>query len=223
MRFLNSGNTEVAKGTILQYRTDPAIDNGWQRLSVTYTPASSGTYRIQLLWRNAQGTLRADDAQLEIGDASGSYNHVHNGSFENGADGWTVSAKSDYIESGTAAYGSKSYRMNGNPGYVLYAEQQVQLNKSSNTTFLLSGWSKGTSIPELEQICDQQSDKFWGIIINLKYTDGSSEKHYLPFNEHVREWQYAAMAVVPKASNKTIQYADVRVCYKMSSYNVQKI
>ena len=77
----------------------------------------------------------------------------------------------------------------------------------------MSGWSKGTSIPELEQICDELTDKFWGITVKLKYTDGTSEKHHLPFNEYVQAWQYAAMAVVPKASNKTIQYAEVRACY----------
>ena len=213
LRFLNSENEQVVKGTILQYRTDPVIDGGWQRISVTYTPASSGTYHLQLLWRNAQGTLRADDVQLEIGDAPGSYNHVYNGSFENGEEGWTVSDANDFAESGTAVYGSKSYRMNGNPRYVLYAEQEIPINKSSDTTFLLSGWSKGTSIPDLEKICDELTDKFWGITVKLKYTDGTSEKHHLPFNEYITDWQYAAMAVVPKEANKTIQYAEVRACY----------
>ena len=92
------------------------------------------------------------------------------------------------------------------------------LNKSLDTTFLLSGWSKGDSIAEVESVCDAATDKFWGIIIRLNYSDGTTEEQYLPFNEFIHEWQYASMAVVPKKKQNTegnlkIESAVVRVCY----------
>lgn len=92
------------------------------------------------------------------------------------------------------------------------------LNRSLDTTFLLSGWSKGDSIAEVESKCDETTDKFWGIIIKLKYSDETTEEQYLPFNEFIHDWQYASMAVVPKKKQNTagdlkIESATVRVCY----------
>ena len=109
--------------------------------------------------------------------------------------------------------GSKSFCADGYPGTELYAKQQIPLNKSGASTFLLSGWSMGASVPDLAAVCGDGTERFWGITVKLVYADEEDETHYLPFNEYVKEWQYAAMAVVPERPDAAIDYAEIGLHY----------
>lgn len=100
----------------------------------------------------------------------------------------------------------------------MYAEQTIRIDRSSNTSFLLSGWAKGNSIPGLESEIAGKADtflKYWGITLTLNYEDsGVASDHFnLPFSDFVTDWQYAATAIAPKTADKTISTAVLRLCY----------
>lgn len=213
-----NGNS-LEKGTMLQYKTDANIDNGWQRISVTFTPSESKEYRICLVWEKVKGTVRADDMQLEEGEAPSSYNHIYNGSFEIGEVGWTLSDEGlESVKTDEESnHGRKAMHTSGHPRKESYAKQQIPLNKSGASTFLLSGWSKGNSIPDLESSCETGAERFWGISVKLVYEGGSEETHYLPFNEYIQEWQYASMAVVPERVDTIIDYAEIGLHYNKNA------
>ena len=71
----------------------------------------------------------------------------------------------------------------------------------------------GASVPDLAAVCGDGTERFWGITVKLVYADEEDETHYLPFNEYVKEWQYAAMAVVPERPDAAIDYAEIGLHY----------
>lgn len=218
------GIEEIAKSPVIAYKTDTNIDNGWQRLSVTFTMDYSATVRFILQWNKAYGTMMADDIQLEKGAAASRFNHVYNGSFESAGDGWTVIGGGQVTDV-SKKHGNISLKMTASaPETSLYAQQTIELNKSSNTTFLLSAWSLANSIPDLETEIAGEDDttlKYWGLTLTLNYSDGTKEEYFdLPFCDYATNWQYAATSITPEAVDKIISTATLRLYYQNNANSV---
>ena len=73
------------------------------------------------------------------------------------------------------------------PEASLCAVQTIELQCSSNTTFLLSGWGKADSIPDLAGEIEGKNDtslKYWGITLTLNYSGGMAPEYFhLPIND----------------------------------------
>ncbi|MGN0335847.1 MAG: RHS repeat domain-containing protein, partial [Lachnospiraceae bacterium] len=196
----DSSGKEIARSTVISYKTNTMVDQGWQQ---------------------AWGILRADDVQLEAGGAPSGFNHVQNGSFEQGTNYWSFShADSAVLSTAQKQHGTKSMKVTGNPQKAVLMKQTIRLNKSSDTTFLLSGWSSGYSVTDLkediskETATNQLAYRYWGILLKLNYSDGTNEFQDLPFCESIKgQWQYAAKAITPRSSGKTISTVDIFLCY----------
>lgn len=68
--------------------TDTKINNGWRRLSVTFTvPDNASKTRINLTVRDTTGTAWFDAIQIEEGESANVYNMVENSSFETYSNG----------------------------------------------------------------------------------------------------------------------------------------
>ena len=97
------------------------------------------------------------------------------------------------------------------------ATQTIQINGSSNKTYILSGWGH-TPRTNLEDSKELEGDnangsRFFGLIARVNYSDGSApDYHYVPFNGNIDVWQYASGVVVPKQENKTISTITVSAC-----------
>ena len=65
LSFQNSSGTDVAESNRLNYATSNQVENGWTRLEVTYTPQTSGNYRVSANMKNAAKFAAFDDFQLE--------------------------------------------------------------------------------------------------------------------------------------------------------------
>lgn len=65
LSFQNSSGTDVAESNRLNYATSNQVENGWTRLEVTYTPQTSGNYRVSANMKNAATFAAFDDFQLE--------------------------------------------------------------------------------------------------------------------------------------------------------------
>ena len=55
----------MAESNRLNYATYIQVDSGWTRLEVTYTPQTSGNYRVSANMKNAAKFAAFDDFQLE--------------------------------------------------------------------------------------------------------------------------------------------------------------
>ncbi len=61
----STGTTTLVESKVLDYATSTKIESGWTRLQVSFTPKTSGNYRIAASLRNASEYGAFDDLQLE--------------------------------------------------------------------------------------------------------------------------------------------------------------
>lgn len=204
----NGSGTILARSPVLNSATSNMIDDGWTRLEVSVTPAANGTYTLAAYTRNVTGPGIFRDIQLEEGEAASDYNLLTNGDLEwNG--GWTFSSGASRITGGI--HGTYGIRIIGDSTSTRYAAFEIPLNCSSDTTFLLSGWGRADSVPEL--IKDNVGERFFGLEVILTYSDNTTESHTVSFDNGTGGDQYAAGNIVPKRSNTTIDRATVRCVY----------
>lgn len=226
----NSSGEEQKSSRLINYKTDTAIDAGWERIELAYTPSSSGVYQLAANITNMAQIAVFDDFQLEAvvktttdgqGDGTAStVNLLQIGNFEtwnatiNELSRDKVPAWWTYNSSHAApvSYTDRGYAMTFAPGVTVKhrATQTVPLNVSSNTTFLLSAWGQtpASSMNSEEYLTGDNSGnkRFFGIIATITYDQDSApqEYFYIPFNDDVSDWQYICGTIVPKAENKTV-------------------
>ncbi|MGM9650727.1 MAG: hypothetical protein ACI3VX_02170, partial [Faecousia sp.] len=230
-----SGATELARSRVIGYKTNTAIEAGWERLEVSFCATTSGVYRVAANITNMQEVAVFDDLQLEpavhtsaAGDgqaevSASSVNLLQCGSFE-ATESTTVEAGKSLTKklwSYNASYACPTAGTNaGKTGCIMSfapgvtgkhrAAQTVPLNCSSNTTFLLSAWGK-TAASRMSDISNLTGDnsnnsRFFGLIVKLIYTDTTTpEYQYVAFNDDIPDWQYVCGTVVPKRADKTLQ------------------
>lgn len=222
----NGGAISGASSPLLSASTK-GVNGNWQRLSVTYTPASSCVVRASVISTDLGGSAYADCIQLEEEDAASTCNLLEDGSFENltsfpapsdSVFGWyaygNVTVRTNSSSSADAAnthFGAHGTQVVGGSGGQRIS-QSVTLNAPAGTTFLLSGWAKGHSAPNpAKEFSD--SARFFGLAVRLDYSDGTTEFHSVPFDWSTEDWQCAAGNIVPKKENLTITQAVVFCAY----------
>ncbi len=197
---LDNAESEKIEGT-----TNANIQNGWQRISVTKEFASAGTYTVKLKLENAMGYAFFDCVQLEKGETPSSYNFIQNSSV-NGTTSWSGSftTLSTEIERGHVG------RIIGSPSAQISASQTINLNLPVNSTFMLSGWAKASSV-DLSETDEEKINRKFGLKAVITYSDNTTEEHYVSFNPDNVNWQYAALAVVPKTTDESLTVSSVTV------------
>ena len=186
-----NNSSEHYKGT-----TNSAINNGWQRVSYTFTVASAGNYDVVFGLEKCVGSAYIDCAMLEKGETPSDFNFIENGGFD--SDGkWSGSYT---LENGGA-------KLVGNPTSQKRITQTVALNVPTNTTFMLSGWAKAYSMA-----LSDDTRKF-GVIAKLTYSDNTTEEFELSFNPDNNNKQYASTAIVPNAEKASVTSVQLSVAY----------
>ena len=228
LSFRAENGGELAKSRKVSYKTDPNIASGWERLEVAYTVTTSAKYHMSAILKNAASTVVFDDFQLEkVADTQGiantgsasSVNLLQSGSFDlpDATEGMTTAqvptwwsyTSSEVTTSWLDA--QRGYGMAFAPGVSVkhHASQTVNINGSSNRTYILSGWGQ-TPASYIGDGKDLTADnttgkRFFGMMAAIKYSDTSTlEYHYVPFNDDLSSWQYASGMIVPKRADKTI-------------------
>ena len=192
--------------------TDSNIRNGWQKVSVTKTINSPGTYNIDLNLRNMYNAVYFDGVSLIKNDvAETKFNYFGNQ--------WIDCQSMTVLGNGVSM-------LSASPGGSASAYTIAYINKpASETAFFVSGWSNGyglpiknttsypTTVPQFAQ-----EKRFWGIRAEIFYTDSTHEEmDVLQFNpNNVGEWQYACGVVIPSEENntKTISYIYFKARYE---------
>jgi RHS repeat-associated protein len=185
------------KSDIISGATDVNVQNGWRKLSVTKTFASAGTYTVELALRNMYGAVYFDGVSLIKGDAAATeFNYLSNSWIQLG----TVEPQTD-----------GSVKLSCTPGGSVAGYALVNLNKpAASSAFVLSGWSKGYSVPEEDTtqypdtMTNTHQNRFWGIEAIIYYAEGGPETQRIRFNPAVSgEWQYASGVIMPSQNNLT--------------------
>ncbi len=201
----------------INYITSTAVDDGWVRISVTFTPPATDEYGIFVNNNGAIGTFYADDFQVEEGDAPSSYNLVTNSNME-GTDRWTMGTNAAFSSTYGVAGSSRSLKITGDPlSASTNAYQDITLNLPGTQTYVLSGWARANAVPDDPSELDNPNDvtKKCGLRATITYSDGTTEGHYVAFNSDIsNQWQFTSISIVPKQPAKTVQRIRVTLAYE---------
>ena len=206
------------KSEQVNYKTDASINRGWEKISVTFTPETSGTYYMAFLQDRADGTAYCDDLLLEESEAASEINLVQNGRFV-----WLVNGKPEgwvpnsYTISDEHPFGqslSKSMRVSNTMNGYARTHQVIPLNLlADEATFLLSGWGKANSVGGTARKHEDGDERYFGLVAEIAYTDGTTENQYVSFNGDYAGWQFASGVIVPGKRDKWVQEITVRCAY----------
>ncbi|MCH5183677.1 MAG: DNRLRE domain-containing protein [Oscillospiraceae bacterium] len=182
--ILDGAESEKLTGT-----TNTSIQNGWQRVSVTKTFTSAGSYQVQLRLGGATGTAYFDCIQLEKAEVPSNFNLIQNSDISLSS-GWSS------FETSNVSGRGKVMRVAGNANSYNYKSQTIQMYIPKDTTLMLSGWGKAASTPT--GVDGEGHNRTFRLVANILYTDGTREDQAADFNPDYTDWQYSAAAIIPK-------------------------
>ena len=195
-------------------KTSGAMENGWSRISYTFTSAAAGSYLVGIEAGNFSGSYYADDLQIDYGDTAGVRNHVLNAK-PNGTSWWVFGSGASYDASTSSPFGAGVLKVVGRPEAWTSAAQNVPINEKGGT-YIVSGWAKADAIGSTGT--DYGSEPYFGIIAAVYYEGASGEEwHFVPFNKDYTDWQYASGIVIPKQSDKTVVTIKLYLMYSQNA------
>ncbi len=177
--------------------TDTAINNGWRRLSITFTvPTGATSTRINLAIRKSTGTAWFDGIQVETGTSVNKFNMIENSSMELATSEFSTSWRennlttSDVVVKTINRVGDNSFKMVGNAGLNKELVQDIDVKGKEGDSYIISGWASANAVPKNSS----DTNKF-KISTKITYSDGS-EVWKLPaeFNYNISGWQYTAQS-----------------------------
>ncbi|MDE6016241.1 MAG: DNRLRE domain-containing protein [Acetatifactor sp.] len=197
--------------------TDPAFDNGWERLSLTFTINTSQTVTVCLETdcgtSKGAGTVAFDCVQLETGDVPNDYNILEDGSFDlttetlsykwKNLDNSTITIKDQKVTD--SVDGTYAYHITGQPGKNKYLRFTADLGNSKNS-YTLSGWIKADASPA------RASREFQATAIHKETdTDGETVEYKATtnLNAYTEGWQYFCLLLPAKTWKST----DLTICF----------
>ncbi len=184
--------------------TGTFTQNGWQRISVTKEFTSEGSTTVKLRLSKATGTVYFDNIQLERSESFSDYNFVHNSS---------VRAEETWVgDYDIATERGHSGKVVGSPSSQKEIYQSIALNAPINTTFMLSGWAKAKSVSVVNE-GSAVGQRSFGLSVLFTYSSGDTELHYVSFNPENTDWQYASLALVPKATNTSLKIVSAKIAF----------
>lgn len=180
--------------------TDTTINDGWRRVSVTFTtPETISQVRVHLAMKSTIGKAYFDAIQLEKAENASSYNLIQNGSMERYSgytpDDWgsfaniTFSDNADCISSENPQNGSASFKISGDVTKTKILQQIIPVSGTENDTYIISAWARSeTAVPIKDDI------KF-KITIQVWYSDNTYVIKKTPsFNTSITTWQFQSTA-----------------------------
>ena len=211
------GNTVYKTSTVINYDTASVIDNGWEKISVTFSPPETNVYALVFGLKNASGAAYGDDFQLEIGETATNTNLLQNAAFEmsdidtywtKGQSTSDICVTSTIPPSDTGT--TRAMQLTGSANEERSLSQTIPIGQpATNKSFILSGWAyaRSTTYP-------QNDDRDYALYAIFHYSDNTTEEHNIDYSYAVTGWQYGSVAVVPKETTKTITSIEVKLSYK---------
>ncbi len=198
------GNNEDYYSERISEVTDTNINDGWRRVSVTFTvPQNSEKIRVNIELKSARGSAFFDGMQLEKAKTAGTYNLLENSSFENCETDtaplfwnnsldltYSLSSEDDGCRTTQHSHGFRSFKLNGEVTNNKYISQVVPVSGGEEDTYIVSGWAMAESVP-----IDSDNIRKFKISIAVNYEDGTQIfKESADFNPTISGWQYVSKA-----------------------------
>ena len=167
--------------------TDSEFDNGWVRLTLTFTVAENNTKaEVFAGIANTTGTVWIDSIQLETGEAANKLNLIKNSGFQSTTNGkldhWSFSETPAGSGVGSPPSHTQAALINptisGRPKF----SQAINVQGKEGDVYSLSGWASTTGAKPGGEFRIAAAFIF----------DGAEPKWFTaPFNESVTGWQFA--------------------------------
>ncbi len=193
--FKSDGTSTTLHSDYVLGNTNSATDNGWQRVSLTFTvPENTTKTRVNLALRAATGIAYFDGIQMEEYTVANNMNLLENGGFEFGAACWTgeysnLDSATDKVSSSCTYDGNNAFVIKGSGDYAKGIKQTVNVNGTEDDTYIVSGWAKANAVPS-----NGDTRKF-KISVKITYDDGYSVwQEPACFNHSISDWQFASSA-----------------------------
>ena len=210
----------------MHHKTTENVDDGWTRISMTFTAPTTGVYTVGLEAIGGSGVFYVDDFQLENGDGPSNRNLLENGNFQAEGYGWTFGSGGEFRRSFGMSRGideaiapviaSSPLNQNAN------ISQTVIVNLPGTETYVLSGWGAANAVPDNVDTAEdwaQDTTKTFGLRAILTYTDGTTEYTYIPFNADITGWQFTSTMIIPGEPSKTVATITVVCAYEKNGNN----
>ena len=186
LKILKDVNGETEGNRVISCDTDPQIDQGFERLQVTFVKKESESVSVFVGLAGTAGTLWVSGAQLEEKGVPNKLNLVENGNFERGLatapTGWRFSSNATGAKTAETSDKGRCLALNGKRDQQLTCHQEIKVSGTENDVFHLSCWVKGYSIPNRTST----------VSAKVVYTDGTEKWHDFKCNPNISGWQYVS-------------------------------
>ena len=204
--------SDYIKGTTAEFAND-----GWRRITHTFTLSNSATIYVGGGIKNASGTAYFDCFQLEKGSLASQYNLVENGGFEYNDLTFNISYEErtwlNFMGSITQENGDNCLSVDPSEyAYPLVALQDIPVKKSGISSLYVSCFTKINSIPTL-LLSNQENT----LSVSVQYTDGTTVEEEVDANSLDTEWQYLSFMVLTDPE-KTIDSIEIYFWYLSYEY-----
>ena len=193
--------------------TDSSINDGWQRISVTFAvPANATKVNCSIMIRDATGEAWFDGMQLEEGASASPFNMINNSSFErysratSGAylpEDWNgyLTDSGDSVDNAHSKDSGHAFRFASVPTVSKEMNQQLYFGgktaQNLDDTYILSGWVYANPVGG-----SNENNKV-SLAAKVTYTDGTSYLNWFNYNSSVMGWQYIMGAFTLRDGSNT--------------------
>ena len=208
----SDGTAVDSVSDVLTGTTDSTINDGWQRLSVTFTVPSGATkVNCNIMVRDATGEAWFDGMQLEEGTGASTFNMINNSSFErytqasSGAylpQDWSgyLTDSGDSVDNAHSKDSGHAFRFASVPTVPKEMNQQLYFGgktaQNLDDTYILSGWVYANPVGG-----SNENNKV-SLAAKVTYTDGTSYLNWFNYNSSVLGWQYIMGAFTLRDGSK---------------------
>ncbi len=182
LAILHANQKQTLGERYIDYATDEEVDNGWERLSLTFQLEQEESVKVFAGIFGMKGTLYVSGVQLETGVVANKLNLIMNPGFEyctnNVPDNWTFSGTA--TKSVVTSERGRCAALTGDIEKNVSCMQGVSISGQEGDIFHLSCWVKGLGIP----------GKQFSISAAVIYSDDSVKWHHFKCNPNINGWQF---------------------------------
>ena len=210
LKIVRANGSQITSERRILSDTDPAIDNGWERLSMTFTLETAVTEEITVFcgMKGVSGNLYVTGVQLEEGNVANKLNLVENSHFkydeivEGVPDHWRFSAN---VTGTKIAYDTEKGFCAFVDGYFTqyrFMTQDVPVTGEEGDVYTLSCWVKGAAMP----------GQPFNIYAYVTYEDGTTEKHVVDCNPNIEGWQFVSKTFCVGKKHSDTKKKYIKLC-----------
>lgn len=224
--------------------TDTQINQGYQRLDVTFTlEENEGVNRLTAGMYCASGVVYIDSLQLEEGNTANAINLIENSGFERNSGSGTIpngfganygDATGSSVNTSISKSGTASFAVVGSGGLERCANQYRGIGGKTGDVYSVGAWVKADAVPNHKADTENEAD--FAMHVYVYYGNSYFQHEIIRFNEYVSDWQYASKVFKIKQDytgigiycnydhNANVAYFDNLFLYRdtMQSYTYDK-